>query len=447
MGANVNAQNVRHKSCLHHAFEKNNLAIARFLVSQGASTDHVDIHGLGALHWLRRCNRPANQMIEIEWNKKIGIPILDFMSALSIEDFSTDDEWGNTGLGMFAWSGAFGSFCRALQLGALAQMEESSRPGITVSLLYDSATGGSVEIIAIVLTDNPNTDINEQYYQGTTLLHAATRSSNMNIAMIEFLLVRGADANIQDDYGQTPLCYLMYQSLPPDIVEPVLNILVQHGGSLSVVDCLGNTLLHHATQYGRTERMIFLLEQGCKVNARNVNNLTPLHCADISLRFWDVNTVFGTFHFEPRRHGLKEVINLLFSWEADPLIIGRFPYQDLVLSLFRDRWVEASSSTKSSYVYLTPASLAGICPDKDFAAIFNASLHRYRPETYMDSEGDVYWEPPEHLDCSGEGSEMMVMDYRDEELGETELLNGIWNTKSFHLYDRDMLSRTKCTSH
>ncbi|MCJ1383849.1 hypothetical protein MMC17_006963 [Xylographa soralifera] len=411
------------------------------LVYNGASADHVDIDGAGPLHYLRWRTSPRNCMTEIEWNTTIGIPFLDFMSALSIEDFNTQDDRGNTALKLFAWSGAFGTFLRALQLGASAHMEIFPQTGAISSLLHDSAFGGSIEIMEIVLRDNPNTNINDQDTCGMTPLHKAIQSPNMNIASIELLLSWGPDVSIRDNYGQTPLCCLISQ---PDslTIEPVFNILVEYGASLGTVDCLGNTLLHHATRNGSIKWMELLLKQGCDVNARNVKNVTPLHYANTQYGFVDSCRFFGESYAEARQQDLTEVIDLLFSLGADPHIVGRFPHQDLP-QFHNGQWREAYSVTESSYVYCTPASLARMCPAKVFSVIFHASLHQYYPETYIDSDDDVFWEASEHLDSPGEGSEMAVVNWRDEALSETELSNGIWNVKSYHLYDKAMLVKNR----
>ncbi|MCJ1402522.1 hypothetical protein MMC11_005742 [Xylographa trunciseda] len=446
IGANVNAQTVHLRSCLHRAVQHNHLAIARLLVNQGASADHVDIFGLGALHFLRESTNPPKGMTEAEWNEKIGIPFLDFMSALSIEDFNRKGQFGGSALEMFAWSGAFGIFSRALKLGASARIEQSLKTDTNDTILHQSAFGGSFEILEIVLNDNPDMNVNQQNFNGKTPLHSAFMYGNSNVASVELLLNRGADVNIRDNYGRTPLFNLVSWSELTDSVAPILNLLLKHGASLSAVDCLGNTLLHYAARYGRTTWMEYLLKQGCGVNARNVNNVTPLHYAEIRHGFPYHSRAIGEYRAEVRRQALTEVVKLLFASGADPQIIGRFlylPLHDLRTPICVDSWWKAPPLMETSYIYLTPTSLARIYLDKGFSLVFDELLGQYYPGTRIDSDGDVFWESSEHWNSPGEGSEMVVVNYRHEELGEAQLLEGIWNAERHYLYDKAMLIKDR----
>ena len=398
--------------------------------------DHVDRDGGGVLHHLRKYTRsPGDDIIGDEWTRKIGLPFLDLLSALSFEGFAVKDRFGNTPLTNFAESGAFGLFSRALQRGASARMESNTSDRYYRSLLNGSANGGSVLIMEIVLRDNPDAGINQHDTWGSTPLHAAVDSPNTNVAMVEILIRRGADVNIRDKHGQTPLCYLIDNLSQRDSLDSVLKLLLKHGGDLSALDHLGNTLLHHATRCGHITSMEYLLKQGCNVNARNVQNVTPLHYAEIIFGFFDVFRSNNNSFIEPRRQQLTKVINLLLSWGADPLISGCFLYHDLFPAPPSTNWFQARPSRTSSYACLTPASLARTCPDKDYSITFNESLRKFYPEIYVDSDGEVFWQAQEQLYSPAEGSEFMIVDYRDEALGETELLRRIWNDRGHFIYE------------
>ncbi|MCJ1435590.1 hypothetical protein MMC27_004964 [Xylographa pallens] len=443
IGANVNAQNVTHKSCLHYAFEKSNLRIVRFLVRQGALIDHVDIYGRTVLHFLKRSTGSVmmgqRYMTADEWYTEAGSQFLDLLSALSFEGYAARDLTGETPLHFFVRAGGSKFFSRVLQLDASAHIEQSSQGGLVGSLLHYSAFGGSVPIMEKVLTDNPDIGINQQCCFGITPLHQAAGSSTTKLAMIEAILNHGADVNIRDRYGRDPLCFFVsniYNRCSEQLIEAVSNVLLKHGGSLKATDCLGNTLLHYATRCGNIPHMKFLLKRGCDVNAGNVNNVTPLHYAEVRGGFWDPLHQWGR---EPKRktEKLSKAVDLLLSWGADPLICGRFDSESSFLPApVSGNWC-AAITKDPSYAYLTPVGLARICPDAAYSATFNTSLHKYYPEICVDAVGDIFWDAREDSESCGQGSEFLVVKPKDAELGNDLIYNQIWNTRGFHKYDEN----------
>ncbi|MCJ1293090.1 hypothetical protein MMC34_004643 [Xylographa carneopallida] len=379
-------------------------------------------------------------MTEDEWNNELGSPFLDFLAAVSFEEYTTEDEYGGTPLHNFAQAGAHKLFSRALQLGASTYIEHSFTVHAYDSLLYRSAIGGSVPIMERVLRDNPDANMNQQEY-GKTPLHEAIDSVAMNPAMVDFILSRGADVNIRDTFGRSPLYFLICKNYHPrskQLFKTVLSMLLKHGASLEALDCLGNTLLHHAARSGDNLYMTFLLEHGCDVNARNVKNLTPLHYAEIEGGFWDP-LQDNLRRSEFRTTGLSAAVDLLLSWGADPCISGRLDIEDLLHDSVSER--HAARTKELSYACLTPVGLARICPDTAYPATFHTSLHKHHPEIHVDADGDVFWDAKEYLASCGEGSEFLVVKSKDAELSNTEIHSRIWNTRSVHIYDENMLAK------
>ena len=123
------------------------------------------------------------------------------------------------------------------------------------------------------LLENPH--LARERYSGRTLLHAASAAGNLPI--VEWLLKRGVDADIQDMGGHTPL-YCVGNECP--LGGPVVRALIQGGAT---VDACGGvkrcTALHMAARRGNVEVAEALLECGANIEARDSLRDTPLRRA------------------------------------------------------------------------------------------------------------------------------------------------------------------------
>lgn len=80
-------------------------------------------------------------------------------------------------------------------------------------------------------------DINEKHCNGSTPIHC-TFTNKYHVA--SYLLSRGADINDRDNYGTTPLCNAIESNS-----HECINLLLNNGVDLSLVDMEGGTVLHH----------------------------------------------------------------------------------------------------------------------------------------------------------------------------------------------------------
>jgi len=102
---------------------------------------------------------------------------------------------------------------------------------------------------------------------GQTLLHLASRSGGERF--VQALIEAGADLNVRDSAGKTPL----HHYLKDDAVWR----LIDAGADLSAQDDLGNTPLHYASH--TLFRYHMFLKAGADPNAKNKAGQTPLHTA------------------------------------------------------------------------------------------------------------------------------------------------------------------------
>lgn len=88
------------------------------------------------------------------------------------------------------------------------------------------------------------------------------------------LLDHGADANVRDSDGSTPLLYISVSELTEKAT-----LLLDHGADVNACDVNGTTPLHMAARFGRVRMARLLLHRGADAEAQNASGLTPMHLA------------------------------------------------------------------------------------------------------------------------------------------------------------------------
>lgn len=108
---------------------------------------------------------------------------------------------------------------------------------------------------------------------GRTPLHFAVENSDCEV--VEQLLERGADVDVQDSGGTTPLHNAAISN-----ASEVAELLLNRGADVNVQDVVGNTPLHNAaSNNASSEAAEVLLDHGVDVNVQNNDGNTPLDLA------------------------------------------------------------------------------------------------------------------------------------------------------------------------
>jgi ankyrin repeat protein len=136
--------------------------------------------------------------------------------------------------------------------------------------LVDAVRRGDVQEVARLLA--AGADPNVKDLDGHTPLHYAAEQCRADIA--ELLLKHGADPNARDNHGKTPLHRAVWERC-----GAVVELLLRHGADPNARDKEGWTPLHRA---GSVELVELLLRYGADPNARTDAGVTLLHSAAIS---------------------------------------------------------------------------------------------------------------------------------------------------------------------
>jgi len=92
---------------------------------------------------------------------------------------------------------------------------------------------------------------------------------------VSLLLDHGADVNLTNDNGRTPLCEAAHHGRYLEVIR----LLLDRGAAVDVQYDDFGLLTHDAAYTGEAEAIRLLLQPNADVNATSYQNYTPLHWA------------------------------------------------------------------------------------------------------------------------------------------------------------------------
>jgi ankyrin repeat protein len=142
---------------------------------------------------------------------------------------------------------------------------------------FEIVRSGDVGLIEHIL-NTINININSQNNRGETPLYQAVQINNLET--VELLLIRGADPNMSDYYGETPL-HLAIQNIREweQDDHKIILLLLSRGADVNTHDNQGITPLVHAIQRNDIKTVVLLLSKGADVNKPDDYGVTPLQIA------------------------------------------------------------------------------------------------------------------------------------------------------------------------
>ena len=147
-----------------------------------------------------------------------------------------------------------------------------------------------------------------------------------DLKTLQMLIEKGADVNVKDDDGMTPLSIAVWLAHKEDV-----HFLLENGADVNAKDSDGRTPLTHATANGHAEITKFLIEKGADVNAEDSGGSTPLMYATgnghseiaklLIEKGADVNAKDARYSRTPLMHAAwfcnAEIVKLLIEKSAD----------------------------------------------------------------------------------------------------------------------------------
>ena len=147
--------------------------------------------------------------------------------------------------------------------------------------LHEAVMAGRVEWINQLLEHGEDIN-NRRDTEGWSPLHVAVSMKRASRQITTLLIERGANVNVYNDKGHTPLHYAALEER-----TEMVTLLLQAGAVADIRNSDGWTPLHVAVARKSPEVVSLLLDANAFVNARTCKGWTPLHMAvgngDISM--------------------------------------------------------------------------------------------------------------------------------------------------------------------
>ena len=181
--------------------------------------------------------------------------------------------------------------------------------GHDASPLYYAALCGFYDLVEHLISKFPE-HINARAGQMGAPLVAALHGKYFQVA--DSLFRRGADVDVRDDEGCTPLMAVSWT-----VSVDTVRWLLDHGADVNAYEPSQYTPLHYAALHADLESVQALLEHGADINARKEYGEVPLHLAV---------SPFDDFMFPDSYHHRRQdknrchlaVVQLLLNYGADP---------------------------------------------------------------------------------------------------------------------------------
>jgi ankyrin repeat protein len=269
VGVDVNAQDDHWGTALHWAVQTGQLDLIKMLLDKGADPNVKNHKGFTPL-----------ELALLQWGNDETIELLTPLSNLKKLDIN---KWG--------FSKPFTASDCACN-GDLASLKKLLLSNPSLLNLPQKCTNHLYRKISIVTPLNASldahqveisdylfqfgVDVNAQDEHWGTALHLAVQTGQLDL--IKMLLGKGADPNVKNHKGFTPLELALLQWGNDEVIELLAPLT-----NLKKIDEQGLSILHRALAIESPERFRALIQHGADINCKDLEGNTPLmHCCSSS---------------------------------------------------------------------------------------------------------------------------------------------------------------------
>ncbi len=228
-------------SQLFKAVENNNILVVGSLLKQDIDLEAKDKWGYTLLHWACEKGYVEIATLLIQHGHKVEVT----------------EDWGNTPFHFACGNGHITIVTLLIQHNV--KLESQNALGNTS--LHVACKNRHSKIAAFLIQQTPNL-LNIVNRKNETPLHLTCEEGQVEIA--DVLIQHDANLEDKDENGNTPL----HLACEEGHIETAA-LLIQHGANLEDKDENGNTPLHVACQYGQAKIVALLIQHGANLEARN----------------------------------------------------------------------------------------------------------------------------------------------------------------------------------
>lgn len=146
--------------------------------------------------------------------------------------------------------------------------------------IWESVKRGNEFEVRLLLTFGADPNTRDEIYETTLLMTAASQG---HLSVARTLIEHGADVNAERRLYAEPAFPLHYRTALFDAVRDadseMVGFLLENGANPNVQDFVGYTPLSYAASTSDIEKVRLLLDHGAEINAHNCTNANPLSLA------------------------------------------------------------------------------------------------------------------------------------------------------------------------
>ncbi len=307
-GANVNLQNKNGFTALMYIIQRKNvenLEHVSLLVRNGADVHIKNKYNQNAL------------LLAVDTKKE---KIVNYLLNIKGIEINIQSNQGNTPLGLAVQQNNTFLSRKLLENGADPNLVNK----LGIGPIHYAASQGNIDMLNDLITAGANVNIQDSN-KGLTPLHVAVENSPRYTKCAEILLKAGADPNVKDKDGNTPLSLTQNQA--------TISLLVQSGANIKNA----KGLLANALQMKDIQLVEALLKQGVDVNSPSSSDgRTPLMIALVNKNLQKYVNVFlekstninqqdktgKTALFLACEYENEKAVDMLLEAKADPNIVN-----------------------------------------------------------------------------------------------------------------------------